>query len=188
MEQYSFAICPPPYIIGQVKDMKQQLRNALGKRFGSVNSDAHVTFNVFRCDARELESRIKAVQLFCGQVGSKEIRFDGYGNYPNGAFFLSPDKDSTIYIRYVMGVFHKMHAAFVSKKSEDPHMSIARQLSSDELRTAKALFSGVPDLVFDCDRISLRRFNRSRMQYDVVADFIFSGFRTEGEEQLSLEL
>lgn len=182
MQQYSFAICPPPYIIGKVKDMKKELRDALGNRYGSVNSDAHITFNVFRCDEQELSARIKSVQMFCGQVGPLEIGFDHFGEYPNGTFCVAPNVDATLYMRYLMAVFYRTHSAFASRQSNDPHMSIARQLSSHELNVARSLFQMVPELSFDCDRISLRRFNSSRGQYDVVADFVFSGTATKAEQ------
>ncbi|MBD3582890.1 hypothetical protein [Flavobacterium selenitireducens] len=70
--------------------MKQELRTAIGKRFGSVNSDAHITFNVFRCDETELALRIKAVQLFCGQVAHLPMRFNHFGNIRMELFSWRP--------------------------------------------------------------------------------------------------
>lgn len=157
--------------------MKQKLKSALGTRFGSVNSEAHITFNVFRCEDAELESRIKVVQEFCTLAFAKEIRFDAFGHYSNGAFFLSPDSESYTYIKYMMILFHKLHSDFNSKMSDDPHMSIGRQLTTSQLEIAYEAFATErPSLSFSFDRLGLRRFNRSRMQYDVVESFPFLGF------------
>ncbi len=188
MNQYSFAICPPPHILYIVRDFKLELKAALGARFGSVNSDAHVTFDVFRCKDSELRERIHAVQAFCRQAFASEISFDSFGHYPNGAFFLNPDSESHTYIRYLMAVFHKRSSSFVSKRSNDPHMSIARQLTDAQMQIAYRIFGDrTQNLTFLCDEIALRKFNRSRMQYDVEARFPFSGSKIGLEVQSKLD-
>lgn len=172
--KYSVAICPPVEIVDQVMFMKAELAERIGW-FPSKNSHAHITFNVFEADDSEIGAVRKYLEQFCRSAVSSEVRFPTTGSYSNGAFYLSPDAGSHLYIKELM---RRFHSGFPLKsgveKSTDPHMSIARRLKKPDLEAANQLFGerniGVG---FLCDRLSVRMFDEDKKQYRIDCEFIF---------------
>ncbi|TDO71054.1 2'-5' RNA ligase superfamily protein [Flavobacterium chryseum] len=58
------------------------------------------------------------------------------------------------------------------KKSNDPHMSIGRRLTSENLKIASELFTTI-DLHFLCDSIVLREFDPEEKQFFIIDTFKF---------------
>lgn len=78
-----------------------------------------------------------------------------------------------------MKEFHQSFRYKTEIKSSEPHISIGRRLTPEQIEKAYALFEK-PQLAFACDRIALRRFNPERRQFDVIEVFIFGGENREG--------
>lgn len=58
------------------------------------------------------------------------------------------------------------------KKSNDPHMSIGRRLTPENLKIASELFTTI-DLQFECNEIVLREFDPKVKQFFVIDSFPF---------------
>jgi hypothetical protein len=172
--RYSVAVCPPKEIVGQVRGMKDELFTKIGW-YNSRNSDAHVTFNVFMADEYEIPKVSKFLATFCENLPASEIAFTGTGSYPGGAFYLAPEQKSKDYLANLMKHFHSRFPKEIKNtKSDDPHMSIARQLKDGRLEIAEKLWADREiDIAFLCDRLSLRRFDPAARQYSVVSEFLF---------------
>ena len=59
------------------------------------------------------------------------------------------------------------------KKSDNPHLSIARRLSPENLLKASELFTTI-DLNFTCDSVILRLFDDDKKQFFVIDTFPFN--------------
>ena len=62
----------------------------------------------------------------------------------------------------------------VNHKSSEPHISIGRQLSAEQLKEAYNMFQEI-NLNFTCEGITIRVFNPERKQYDVLETIPFKG-------------
>lgn len=172
--QYSIAICPPPETVEFVRGFKKELEARIGK-YPSRNSEAHITFNVFRADENELLLWENYLTEFCSKLKPFPIRLIAVGSFErNGAFFLSPDKSSAQGLTSLMQQFHQTAPGERDDSLPEPHMSIARQLDKEQLRTAYDLFaSRTLDIEFVCDNIAIRKFNPGIGQYEVYKRFAF---------------
>ncbi|MCF3108001.1 2'-5' RNA ligase family protein [Niabella sp. CC-SYL272] len=151
--------------------MKQQLRSAIGW-YGSVNAQAHITFNVFQAGAAELKLWERYTTGFAAQQQPLPLLFDHTGAFANGAFFLAPDVVSEPLLIRMMQAFHHQ-APMPASISVKPHMSIGRRLSPLQLIAAQQLIPEV-GIRFVCTGLVLRRFNNTRKQYDIIRHFPFT--------------
>jgi 2'-5' RNA ligase len=172
--RYSVAVCPPKEIVDQVRAMKDELFAKIGW-YNSRSSDAHVTFNVFTADDPEVSRVIKFLSNFCENFPASKISFTGTGSYPGGAFYLTPDQKSNDYLMNLMKHFYSRFPKEINDaRSDEPHMSIGRQLKDGRLEIAEKLWADRDiHIGFLCDRLSLRRFDPAARQYSVVAEFLF---------------
>ncbi|WP_431242087.1 hypothetical protein ACQ9BO_19420 [Flavobacterium sp. P21] len=53
------------------------------------------------------------------------------------------------------------------KKSDDPHLSIGRRLTPENLKIASQLFTTI-DMEFLCDKIVLREFDPIKKQFFII--------------------
>lgn len=172
MERYAVAISPPDPVIEQVRELKQKLRSVIGW-YKSVNAHAHITFNVFGADPVMLNRWERYTAGFAVQQVPVPLQFIHTDTFPNGTFFLTPDESSARSLTHMMKAFH-LQAPLPAKQSLTPHISIGRQLTPEYLSVARALIRET-DIRFVCSDIVLRRFNNSRMQYDIYKRFPFGG-------------
>lgn len=181
MNRYSLILQPSPEVVTEVAYLKNQLATTIGW-YNSKNSLAHITINEFEAPASELEKIKNHVTSIADFLKAEEVLFNRLDTFPNGAFFIAPNEDSKIYLKQVM---QKIHQAFIYKtdiKSNEPHISIGRKISPENIVIAKNLFE-TPTLSFLCDRIALRIFNPERKQFDIVEEFIFGEKEKEGQQQ-----
>ncbi|MDR0229048.1 MAG: 2'-5' RNA ligase family protein [Flavobacteriaceae bacterium] len=164
--------------------MKLQLSEYIGW-YNSKNALAHITISKFQTDIQGLTKIAELVKQQCSTFTPTPVVFDGYGYYPNGAFFLAVAAESQIPLKaYAKKVISKIALPNVYKSSE-PHMSIARKLDAERLQKALTFFEH-PNLSFMCNQVALRRFNPQRGQYDIIDLFPFLGLPSMEVEQLSL--
>lgn len=175
--QYSVAICPPDEITNYVSSMKMELKSLIGK-FGSVDSMAHLTWNIFLADETELNVWVNYVTYFCQYLQNFEIAFTKAGSYSNknhNTYFLEPDPASKKIITSLMKKFHKDEPLLSTSKTFEPHMSIARTLDGRGLATAKNLWDNKTfDLKFTCDNLAIRKFNPEAGQYSIDQRIAFA--------------
>lgn len=172
-KQYSLAIYPSEAVIGLVKSMKEQLAQEVGW-FHSKNSVGHITICEFKATDKEIEIIKNQLNRLCDVLEPVEVCLNGFGSYPNGAFFISPDEDSKNNLKPIMKRFHESLRIRNMQKSDDPHLSIARRLTPEKLEMAKSLFTAI-EVYFLCDCVVLREFDEHVRQFAVIDEFKFNG-------------
>lgn len=184
MAKYSVVFHPPKAVIEAVKELKEQLSTKIGW-FPSKNSLAHVTICEFEYDLATYENIKSRIANYCRYQNPFEVRFNAFGNYTNGAFFIAPNTESKTKMTEIMKEIPKQIQFPVNHKSSEPHISIGRQLTEAQLKIAYSLFNSV-DLNFICDGITIRIFNPDRKQYDVLETIPFLSEMEPKKEQLTL--
>ncbi|WP_130735901.1 2'-5' RNA ligase family protein [Flavobacterium sp. J27] len=173
LETYSLAFIPNDTIVTKVKQMKEQLAQEIGW-FHSKNALAHITVCEFKSDA----SAIAQLQLQLTNIAKTtlpvSVTLATFGTYPNGAFFLCPTLDSKENLKPIMKSFTSRLKVKDMYKSNDPHVSIARKLNTNQISIAEQLF--VPEtLSFLCQSIALRKLDLQKKQFEIIATFPFTG-------------
>ena len=172
-ERYSIVLHPSPEVIAEVAAQKEALAAVIGW-YNSKNSLAHITLNEFEAAGSEQEAIQKHIEGICRYFDAVPTAFSQYDTFPNGAFFLAPDPGCKEALKSIMKQFHQQFRYKTEIKSSEPHISIGRRLSPEQIAKAYTLL-GKPSIIFVCDRIALRRFNTGRKQFDVIAEFVFEG-------------
>lgn len=184
-ELYSIVIAPSKDGIDYVDKLKNELYSKIGW-YNSRNSKAHVTILEFTADEYELEEVIAVIKKIASYENPMLLRFDGVDRYTNGAVFLKPDEATKDPITELMARIQKKLNIKNSYKSKDPHISIGRKLSEENVQIALKMFADAK-LEFICENLVLRKFNPERRQYDKFSDdFKFLGLPPEPNAQQSL--
>ncbi|MBA0883481.1 2'-5' RNA ligase family protein [Flavobacterium undicola] len=170
--RYSLVISPSEEIIALVKTMKNELAKEIGW-FHSKNSLAHITINEFMASENEIKMIKKQLNTICESLKPVLVHLNAFDSYPNGAFFIAPDALSKIDLKQIMKHLNQSFRVKTLFKNNEPHLSIARQLSPEHIATSYRLFSKSIDLNFVCDSISLRLFNPNIKQFEIISHFEF---------------
>ena len=182
---YSLVIVPSLEGIEYVTKLKDELFNVI-KWYNSRNSKAHLTIVEFTAKEDDLNEIIENIKEIASHEKPLHLKFNGVGNYSNGAVFLKPHGETKITLTALMIRIQKELAIKKSYNSKDPHISIGRKLSSENVEKALKIFKDV-NLDFDCENLVLRKFNFEKKQYDIFsADFKFLGKPPKQEAQQSL--
>lgn len=168
---YSLVIHPPEAILDLVKSMKEQLASKVGW-FHSKNSVGHITICEFRATDVAIEMIKNKISKLCETLTPVEVYLNELGSFPNGAFFIAPDNDSKNNLKHIMKQFHKLLRIPNMIKSDNPHLSIARKLTSKNLAQANHLFTSI-NLNFVCDSVVLRQFDENIKQFFITDTFEF---------------
>lgn len=173
LSNYSIAIHPTSEMIATIANMKEQLAKEVGW-FNSKNSIAHITICEFEASTGDLERIKKQLERICDSIHPVMVQLDGFGSFPNGAFYIAPDTPSKIVLQPIMKSFHNALLVKTKHHSDTPHISIARRLSPENLIKASKLFTTFEDS-FLCNGIVLRKFNSEKKQFQVIETFEFKG-------------
>ncbi|MCL9770397.1 2'-5' RNA ligase family protein [Flavobacterium sp. HXWNR69] len=184
MAKYSVVFQPSESVIEAVKELKEQLSAKIGW-YPSKNSLAHVTICEFEYDLTTYENIKSRIANYCRYQIPFEVTFNAFEQYPNGAFFIAPDKESKSKMAAIMKEIPKQIQFPVNHKSSEPHISIGRKLTEDQIKIAYRLFDAV-NLNFICIGITIRIFNPDRKQYDVLETIPFLSEIEPEKEQLTL--
>jgi len=171
MTKYSVVISPPDTVIEAVRQLKQQLRQAIGW-YHSVNALAHITFCEFHAGTDTLARQEAYIARFAAGQSPVTLRFDHTGIFASGAFYLAPDEASGQLLGRMMKDFQLGMRLPAYKPPATPHLSISRRLGATQLPVAGTVIGEV-DISFYCEDIVLRRFNETRRQYDIYRRFPF---------------
>ena len=184
MAKYSVVFHPSETVIEAVKELKEQLSAKIGW-FPSKNSLAHVTICEFEYELNTYENIKSRIANYCRYQNPFKVTFNAFGNYTNGAFFIGPNTESKIKMAEIMKEIPRQIQFPVNHKSSEPHVSIGRQLTEDQLKIAYSLFEKI-NLNFTCNGITIRIFNSERKQYDVLETIPFLSEMEPKKEQLTL--
>ncbi len=159
-------------LVEPVKKLKDFLRSKI-KWYHSCNSEAHITICEFTIDESQLSSIKQKVSKISDTFTPFQVSLNHFSSFPNsGAFFIGVTEDSEKNLVPIMKKIHETLKFLKLKKSENPHMSIARQLSPEHLKTASELFTTV-NFDFLCSQIVLREFDPIIKQFFVIDTFQF---------------
>ncbi|WP_082489076.1 2'-5' RNA ligase family protein [Dyadobacter sp. Leaf189] len=192
--RYSIVIRPPADIIEKVKGMKNALKQAIGGFFNSVNSEAHITLFEFHAYENDYPLLLKEFRKVIGGLDPFDIKLDGFKHFPtNGAFYIQPTIDSSKEIVAASKKFkEELNSKFLKELTEGwmelfkvPHMSIGRKLQPEWIEIAYSLFTEFK-AEFRCDRITIRKFNSNRRQFDVIDELPMLGKGFASDNQLNL--
>ena len=170
---YSVVVHPPEHIIQEVKTLKKLLSDAAGP-YASHNSLAHITFNLFSGNEATLARWEDYVAFYVKYLKPFTVCFNSIAVFNNGAFVLKADAASHERLVPVMKNFFKAAPPYPYGKSTNPHISIGRKLTPEQLAIAKKLITEV-HLEFICDNLTIRKFNSERGQYDIHKHFPWGG-------------
>lgn len=173
LHHYSIAIHPSPELIVSIKNMKEQLSANVGW-FHSKNSIAHITICEFEASENDLERIKKQLVRICDSISPVSVQLNSFGSFPNGAFYIAPDSESRLALQPIMKSFHNALIVKTFHHSEEPHLSIARKLSPENLNKAYQLFTTINES-FLCDGIVLRMLDMELKQFRVIDSFGFNG-------------
>ena len=170
--KYSLVVSPPEVIITTVRTIKEVLFNTIGW-FNGKNSLAHITISEFMASNNEVEILKKELDTIVESLKPVHVHLNAFNNYPNGAFFIAPDAVSKVDLKKIMKHVNQSFRAKTITKNSEPHLSIGRKLSPENIATAYKLFSEPIDLNFVCNRITLRLYNPEIRQFEIIEHFEF---------------
>lgn len=176
IKKYSVAFYPSKEVIAFIKSMKELLKSKIGW-YSSCNSTAHITICEFSITEAEMSKIKTKLSKVCDGFTPFKVNLDHFDSYINGAFFIAPDSDSKENLKPIMKKTQEALLVSNLKKSNDPHLSIGRKLTSENLEIASQLFTKI-DLNFECNAIVLRELDPIKKQFFVIDTFSFNGNTT----------
>ena len=171
-KKYSVAIYPSQEVIDSIKIMKEYLASKIGW-FNSKNSTAHITICEFTIAETELEKIKIKLSKICDSFTPLQIYLNHFDFYKNGAFFIALTKKSKEELIPIMKKTQDSLRFPNLKKSKDPHISIGRKLTPENLKIASHLFTTI-EINFLCDTIVLRELDPIKKQFFVLNSFSFN--------------
>ncbi|MEP6932124.1 MAG: 2'-5' RNA ligase family protein [Flavobacterium sp.] len=171
-KKYSVAIYPSQDVIDAVKTIKEYLKSKIDW-YSSCNSTAHITICEFKITEPELEKIKVKLHKICDTFTPFPVQLDHFGSYEVGAFFIAPNEDSKNNLKPVIKKTQDALRLSNLKKSNDPHLSIGRKLTPENLKIASQLFTTI-DMDFLCDSIVLRELDPVKKQFFVIDTFSFN--------------
>lgn len=171
-KKYSVAIYPSQDVIDAVKTMKDYLKSKIDW-YNSCNSVGHITICEFTINEFEVDKYKQKLFKVCDTFTPFQVHLDHFGSYDNtGAFYIAPNEDSKNHLKPIMKKVQESLKALKLKKSDDPHMSIGRKLTPENLKIASQLFTTI-DIDFLCKEIVLRELDPVKKQFFVIDTFSF---------------
>lgn len=171
-KKYSVVFHPSEDGIEIIKKLKLELFNIIGW-YSSCNSVAHITIGGFKADENQLEKYRQKLSKIADTLTPVQIYLDHFDAYEESrAFFVSPNEDSKINLKPMMKKIQEALQISSKDRSDDPHISIGRNLTPENIQIARDLFATI-NLDFLCDAIILREFDPVKKQYFVLETFPF---------------
>lgn len=159
-------------VVEPVKKLKDFLRSKI-EWYNSCNSEAHITICEFKIDESQLDSIKQKLSKISDTFTPFKVSLDHFDSFPNsGAFFIGVTKDSKNNLVPIMKKIHETLKSLNLKKSDNPHLSIGRRLTPENLKIASELFTEI-DFQFECNEIVLREFDPKVKQFFVIDAFPF---------------
>lgn len=175
---YSVIIRPNEGVIALVRKWKEDLLKGVGRKYASCHSEAHVSITNFVCNEQGLEYWEKYIQSFCKANRSFDVTFNRWGFYPQhkrGVVCLLPDQQSSMTLVPLMKLFNKNAPLSNPGATHQPHISIGRELSNDEVTIAENLLSHQDvEVSFPVDRLTIRKFDTQLRQYTFYRTVLFN--------------
>lgn len=171
ISSYSVVICPPPDIVTTVAVLKNRLAELIGW-YESKNSAAHISIISFETDEYGIETLKEFLKRFASLQFSFTVTFNDTGSFGK-AFCLAPEESSNTKLISLMKQFHHTSPKFPAARYYEPHISIGRNLTAEQVQIASTHIERVK-MKFVGDNISLRKFNPDTRRFELEAKYIFN--------------
>lgn len=160
-------------VIGPVREMKDLLKSKVHKNwYNSCNSEAHITICEFTIDESQIDLVKQKLLKISNTLTPFQVVLNAFGFYEtSNAFFISPNADSKATLQSIMKKTQDALKSIKINKSTEPHMSIGRKLTPENLKIASELFKTI-HLEFECNQIVLRELEPFK-QYFIIDTFKF---------------
>jgi 2'-5' RNA ligase len=166
-KKYSVAIYPSQEVIDAIKTLKDYLKSKIDW-YNSCNSVAHITICEFTVNESEIDKIKQKLFKVCDTFTPFPVYLDHFSVYENsGAFFIASNEDSKAKLKPILKKTQDTLKSLSLKKSDDPHMSIARRLTPENLKIAAQLFTTI-DIDFICCEVVLRELDPIKKQFFVI--------------------
>lgn len=170
--QFSLVIFPSKEQSELVKSYKQLLKSQIGW-FGSANAAAHITVINFD-DEFSLNLHLEQIRKFCKTASAQNVILNDWDSFGERTFFITPDEKSQQYLDQL--IIDLNHYLGFKVKDAHAHLSIARGLDTEKIKTAYELFNNTEiNFEFRCDAFYLRKFNDQTKQYSDIIEKISFG-------------
>ncbi|REG88379.1 2'-5' RNA ligase family protein [Flavobacterium aquicola] len=145
---FSLVIFTSPQQSTLIKSYKRLLKNKIGW-FGSANAGAHIT--VINFDNKfSLLLHLDSIREFCKTINPQKVTFNTFDSFGERTFFIAPDHASQQYLD-TLNISLNQYLGFKIKNAH-AHLSIARGLDAQKMKTALELFKNTSiNLEFNCD-------------------------------------
>ena len=182
--KYSICFLPDQRTIEQITQMKLALADHIGW-FNSKNAIAHITIAEFQANQGQIEQLTNILSRNCQYFTPVNVELNEFKSFKNGAFYLDLDPLSSIILQDYAKVINQDLPFKKVLKSNHPHLSIARKLTSSRLQQAYEFF-GPTNIHMQCNKIVLRKLNTEKLQFDIIESFPFLSKVKIEQKQLSL--
>ena len=171
-KKYSVVFHPSEDGINITKKLKLKLYDETGW-YNSCNSVAHITIGGFKTNENQIDKYIQKLFKIADTLIPVKVNFDHFDAYEESrAFFISPNEASKIELKAMMKKINEALLISSKDRSDDPHISIGRNLTPEKIKIARELFTTI-NLDFLCDAIVLREFDPIKRQYFILQTFPF---------------
>jgi len=182
--KYSVVITPDDEGTLYVDGLKDELFSEIGW-YNSRSSKAPVTICEFFANEQKLNAVVRKLKEIACFEKPIYLNFEGVDSYPNGAVFIKPTEDTKAPLKELMVRVQKQLNIKTSYKSGDPHISVGRQLRTENVQIASKMFEDAK-LSFNCSNIVLRKFIGEKQFELFSTDFPFLGLPPKPDAQTSL--
>lgn len=195
---YTLAISPDERIAGLVGMLKKRLQKHLGKDYGSVNSFAHVTLILFAACDDDYPPILAEFKRVLAGLTPFDVGLSGFGDFSKiypCTFFLKPDAYSNAQIIECCKTIGTNFNKFLKQRHTDrweivgrtaPHLTIARDLTPEDINACYSLFTEVFEKHFTCNSFVIRKLNLAKGQYEIIDTIPLLGHEYMAGQQMRL--
>ncbi|MDO5637909.1 MAG: 2'-5' RNA ligase family protein [Myroides sp.] len=177
MNKFSVVFMPDAQTIALIKEMKINLGSKCGS-YKSKNALAHFTIFEFLEESNNEDKICNQLERIASEINPFTVQctsFDYFSNNNSYTFYIKPSETSSVYMSNVMKeVLKDVTLVKKSHQTTTPHLTIGRQLSEKQLKSAKDLFKTI-DLSFNMSHLTLRIYNNQIGQYEIYKTFPLLG-------------
>lgn len=196
--QFSIILRPSKETLALFREFKMILKHAVGI-YSSEIAEAHFTIIEFVVYESIIPVVEKYLQKFTSLYKNGQYKFSRFDNFPetsegksNGTFYAKPDENSRENLIKIMKDFHlnfPISKPYKVYRCYNPHMTVGRRLSSDQLNFADRKFANIKIEISTNFTIALRKrnINSKYEQFFIINGFEFTGSSNDDSStQLSL--
>jgi len=187
VHKYSLAVQPNEPVLSRVKEMKEQLRRAIG-HYSSANSVAHISLFEFTLEEKRYPIVSSYYKKVIAGLAPFPIMFEGVDYFSHSTYFTFYVKLEECSLQTIVNYCKQIKKAspyLLTNKYNLPHMSVGRKLTKEGLDAACALFTEFNATDF-CKTFVIRKFNNQRRQYDIEEEIPLLNEMQGTNTQLSL--